>query len=176
MGAATFTSDINVQGNVVCLQLLPAQACIGNSQINASQAAPIDGAKVSAENPGPTSAVELFGASTTIASVTKGMGMGFVAGTLLVFQAFIEVAGSGGGMSVTVDFQKATGSGSWASVLSAVLTINSATAIGTAVVGTITTPSYAAGDRFRAVVVATAGGGTLPQGLVVQARYKENPT
>ncbi len=94
--------------------------------------------------------------------------MAYAAGTLVDFSVWIEVVGTGGGMSVTVDLKKSTGAGAYATVL------NASTAVRTQVQGTITSAAYVAGDIFEAVVTATAGGGTLPTGLSVRLTGIEN--
>ncbi len=73
-----------------------------------------------------------------------------------------------GAATVTVDLKK-----NGTTVLTGVVTIDNANVAYTAEGGVITTPGYVAGDFFEVVVDATAGGGTLPQGLGVEVVFRE---
>ncbi len=108
---------------------------------------------------------------TAATSVTQFLHLPVAAGTISAFSVAIMTAAVGGA-TVTVDLQYWNGS-SWVSNLSAVITINSSTAIDTLVAGTVTTTAYTAGQPLRIVVTATASGGTLPQGLIVRAQLFE---
>lgn len=116
---------------------------------------------------------------TTIATEKKEPYIQYGAtGTLLAVEvANTGTVGSGGGMSVTVDVLKSTGGGAFASVLSAVVTINASTTIRTAVAGSISggTNALVAGDILQVSVTATAGGGTLPKGLSVNLVISTDP-
>ncbi len=74
-----------------------------------------------------------------------------------------------GAATITVDIKK-----NGTTVLSAVVTLNSSNVAYTAVDGTITVPALVAGDILECVAVATAGGGTLGQGLFVFVDIDEN--
>ena len=80
------------------------------------------------------------------------------AGTLQGIKIGCVVANIGAA-SITVDLKK-----NGATVLSAVMTYGVLAAYAL-VTGTIATPAIVAGDVLEAVVVATAGGGTLAKGL-----------
>ena len=77
---------------------------------------------------------------------------------------------------MTVDLKKSSGGGAFASVLTAALVINSATAVRTAVAAVLDAAKddYAAGDVFE-VVVSVSGTGTQAQGLVVTVFFEERP-
>jgi len=75
-----------------------------------------------------------------------------------------------GAATVTVDLKK-----NGATILTGVVTINNSHAAFAEVSGTISSAAYALGDNFELVIVATAGGGTLPQGLYVHTVFNENP-
>jgi len=90
-------------------------------------------------------------------------------GSVVAARAGVRTAGTGGGMSVTVDVRK-----NGTSILTAVITITSAQAAFALVAGSVATAAYLSGDVFEVVVTATAGGGTLPQGLFVDLIFDED--
>jgi hypothetical protein len=69
---------------------------------------------------------------------------------------------------VTVDLRK-----NGTTILTSVITISVAQAAYARVAGAIASAAYIAGDVFELVVTATAGGGTLPQGLFVDTVLRE---
>lgn len=109
---------------------------------------------------------------SSIATLTERIHIGYGAnGTVAAVRCQnTGVVGSGGGMSVTVDVKK-----NGTSILTAVMTINSSTLLNAIVSGSIATAAFVAGDYFDVVVTATAGGGTLPQGLYVDVVFDEDP-
>jgi hypothetical protein len=154
---------------------LPA-ACVGDTQIKAgATGAYVQATKLQHQAPGVIGgSVQIAGPTTTVATVTQTLGMAKGVGTLASLDGWIEVAAVGAA-TVTVDLQKSTGGGAYATVLSATMAISSATVIRTAVPTTISAASYVAGDIFRIVCTATAGGGTLPQGLTLRLVAREEP-
>jgi hypothetical protein len=111
--------------------------------------------------------IQANGAS--VVAATAYLHVPVVAGTINAISAMIMTAATSTG-TVTVDVQTYV-SGSWTTVLSAPLSITSATAINTAVVGTVTVTTYTAAQPMRVVVTAT--GSALPQGLIVNAQLFE---
>lgn len=118
--------------------------------------------------------IELFGPSTTIAALTKLLRIARRGGSLVSLQAATSVQATGD-RSVTVDLQKSTGGGAFASVLSSPLSIPQATAVRTAVTGTISTPSFVAGDIFQLVVALGGTTGSYPQGLIASCDVDQHP-
>jgi hypothetical protein len=74
-----------------------------------------------------------------------------------------------GGATVTVDVKK-----NGATVLSSVITLDSGNTARIMENGTLSGTTLAAGDFLEAVIVATAGGGTIPTGLLVQVIIDED--
>lgn len=74
-----------------------------------------------------------------------------------------------GSATVTVDLKK-----NGTTVLSAVVTLNSANTARVAVDGTITVPGAVVGDFYELVITATAAGGTIPTGLFVEVEVFED--
>lgn len=107
------------------------------------------------------------------AAEQKAVHVGYGAtGSVIGVRAGVRTQGAAGtgGMSVTVDVRK-----NGTSVLTAVVTIDATTAAFAKVPGSVSTPAYVTGDVFEVVVTATAGGGTLPQGLFVDLIFDEDP-
>jgi hypothetical protein len=75
-----------------------------------------------------------------------------------------------GAATITVDLYK-----NGSTVLTGVISLDSGDSAFDNVSGTFTATPYSAGDVFETVVTATAGGGTLGQGLFVQVTFNEDP-
>lgn len=91
------------------------------------------------------------------------------AGEVAAIEAGITVAAVGAA-TVTVDLKK-----NGTTVLTSVITIDNGDSAYAEVTGSISSAAYVAGDVFELVITATAGGGTLPQGLYVDTVFREGP-
>ena len=91
------------------------------------------------------------------------------AGSVAAFEAG-PVTIAAGAATVTLDLRK-----NGTSILTGVITLTSAHAAYNKVAGALNPASvaYALGDVFEVVTVATAGGGTLPQGVFADAVFRE---
>lgn len=116
---------------------------------------------------------ELYGPAVTIAALTKSLYCAQGAGTILGFDAWIEVVASDVSRTVNVDLQKSTAGGAWTTVMSSPVAITSSTTVRTLVAGTVSTPTYIAGDMFRAVVTVAGASGTQATGLTCRLRVDE---
>lgn len=143
---------------------LPA-GCIGDNQADAAN--PFETDKVRHRHHKTFAQANGSAAATEQRVVHVGYG---AAGSVVAIRAGIRTAGSGGGMSVTVDVKK-----NGTSILSSVVTINASTVALAKASATVTTADYEDGDVIEVVVTATAGGGTLPQGLFVDLLFDEDP-
>lgn len=121
----------------------------------------------------PLTYAQADGAS--VADATQTLYVAAAAGTVKSVEVGLGGAAAVGAATVDVDILKSTGGGAFASMLSAAITVDSSTVIRTSEVGTISSGSYADGDILQVSVDATAGGGTLPQGIVVTVICEENP-
>ena len=91
---------------------------------------------------------------------------------LAVECALLTVAA--GDSTVDVDVQQSTGGGAFASILTAAESLDSSTVVRTVVEATLDgTPTLADGDMLLIDIDATAGTGTLPQGLIVDVTIAE---
>lgn len=89
------------------------------------------------------------------------------AGDVVAIEAGPVVAAVGVA-TVTFDLRK-----NGTTVLTGVITITNAHAAYAKVAGAISSAPYVAGDVFELVVTATAGGGTLPQGVFCDVVFRE---
>lgn len=100
--------------------------------------------------------------SGTVASVTIPIHAVFGAtGVLKAIKAGL-ITPCAGAATVTIDLKK-----NGASVLTGVITLNSSTAARAFVAGVLSSTALTVGDFLELVVTATAGGGTVGQGLLV---------
>lgn len=106
---------------------------------------------------------------TAVVSERAGIHIGVGSGTILNFFAALAVP-CVGAATVTVDLLK-----NGVSVLSGIITFNSGVTAFTSVLGTLSGSTYSAADVYEVNVTATAGGGTIGQGLTVMLYTKESP-
>ena len=112
-----------------------------------------------------------------IATATLDLHIAQATGEIVAFEAAITGVVATGDRSVTVDLQKSTGGGAFATVLSAAITLDSGNALRVLEAGTVSTTTFADGDLLRVVVTQVAGStGTRPQGLAVTVTVRENPS
>lgn len=88
--------------------------------------------------------------------------------TLVAFKAG-SIAPATGNATVTLDLRK-----NGATVLTAVVTLNSSNAARVVVAGVLASTSLAQGDVIEVVITATAGTGTLPTGVFGYAEVRED--
>jgi hypothetical protein len=94
-------------------------------------------------------------------------------GVAVAFQAAITGAAISGAYTFTVDLQKSTSGGAYASILSAPLTFNSSSTLRQYYGATISNGSLIQGDILIAVVTVSGGSGTQAQGLQVTLTMEE---
>ena len=96
------------------------------------------------------------------------------AGTVIAFECGHEVI-AGGDKSATFDLQKSTAGGAFATILSAVVTLNSTTPVRVMVVGTLTAGAALIDGDILKIVVAIAGStSTYPKGIFCEVVIHEN--
>lgn len=156
--------DLYVSGNLRVDSLTLPYNCVGDQQISAS-AGLIAYNKTQKQRACKYS--QKYG--TAVASERNGIHIGLGSGTITGFFAALAVP-CAGAATVTVDLLK-----NGTTVLSGVITFNSGVAAFASAIGTISSASYASGDVYEVSVTATAGGGTIGQGLTVMLYTTENP-
>lgn len=94
--------------------------------------------------------------------------------TVIDARASITTQATGSDRTVTVDVQKATGGGAFATIMSSTINITHTTAINTSVDGTVgAAGALVAGDILQVVVTVAGVAGAQAQGLVVSVTLQE---
>lgn len=119
--------------------------------------------------------IELFGPTTTITALTKLLMIMRQSATLVHAEAIQTVQATGADRTVTVDIQKSTGAGAFASIMSATIGFTNSSAIRTPVAGTFSVPSLVDGDILQAVVTVAGSASAQAQGLLLSLTIDELP-
>lgn len=109
---------------------------------------------------------ELYGPAVTVAALTKLAYIGKGVGTITAVRACVITPANDASRTVTVDLQKSTAGGAFATILSGTVGFTNGSTARTLVAGTISSASYAAGDLFQWVVTVAGGSGTQAAGLL----------
>jgi hypothetical protein len=112
-------------------------------------------------------------AGSVVASETRVVHIAKAAGTIAYVAVVTDTAPTGGDKAFTVDVKKSTGGGAFASVLSAVVTVNSSSTSKTPQAGTVSVAAYAAGDVLEIVIAASGSTGTQGYGPCVTVYLQE---
>lgn len=113
-----------------------------------------------------------------VVSETKLLYIAHAAGTVQRVRVRPTTAPTGGDKKFTVDIQKASNaSGTWTSLLTAVITVDSSSADDTYQDGSlIASPTLSGGDAVRVVITASGTTGSQGQGFVVSVHLDEDPS
>lgn len=106
-------------------------------------------------------------ANTAAADETRMIHVAMAAGEVLAFEAG-SIAKAVGDATCTVDLKK-----NGSSILSAVITLDSANMNRVTEAATIASAAYVDGDVFEVVIDGTIGTGTLPTGVFCSAKFQE---
>jgi hypothetical protein len=165
-----------IQGGMIVYGSLSASAIeypalsVKNSHVSETAGDRLTAAKVVHQF--PVSYYQADGAA--VAAQTATLHIAKAAGTLVGIQAVITGVVPTTTDTVTIDFQKSTAGGAFATMLTGTIVLDIASVIRVPESGTpIATPTYAAGDVLRIVVTVS---GTSGQGLGVTAFVQENPS
>lgn len=170
MAQTQFESDLYVNGNIACRTLTIPDSTVTNAKVSASAA--IAATKLEHQFPvhysqAPGSAIV---AATTDLHIVYG-----ATGTIVQFEAAITGSVTAGDYTATLDLQKSTGGGSFASVLSASLVLDSANTIRVPESATLSSTSLVDGDILRLVVTVAGTTGSQSQGLIARVFLREVP-
>jgi len=163
MATTRIPTDVQVVGELSCSTFAPPTSCIGDAAFKTSDPLTAD----KQQHRWIRQLTQVHGSAGVserrVVHVAKG------AGTIDLVRAGVVVA-CVGAATITVDVWK-----NGTTVLSAVISLGSADVAYAKKSGTVTVPAYAAGDVLEVVAVATAGGGTIGQGLFVDVICTEAP-
>lgn len=145
---------------------LPA-GCVGNSEVATN--AGISASKLIHEisKCSPKASGTDVTAGTEMIHTAKG------SGSISAFKVAVDTAPTGGDKAYTVDLKKSTGAGAFATVLSAVVTVNSSSTTRTVYSGTVSSATYAAGDIFEVVWAVSGSTGSQGQGALAEVFFEE---
>jgi hypothetical protein len=119
---------------------------------------------------------QLFAEGTTITALASEL-LHIVrgaTGTVVAFEAIITTQATGGDRTVTVDLQKSTGGGAFATILTTTVNITNATVIRTPVAAVIGAGgALVDGDILRAVVSVAGSAGAQAAGLLITLTFEE---
>lgn len=172
MPQTRFDNDIHCAGTISAATFNLSASCVSNADVEAN--AQIAATKLQQQNTGCGNSDELFGPTTSVAALTKTIGMAYATGTILEFAAWIEVVATGADRTITVDLHKATGAGAYATILSATVGFTNASSVRTKVTGTLSSTSVVAGDVLRVVVTVSGAAGNQATGLSYRLTITEN--
>jgi hypothetical protein len=113
----------------------------------------------------------------TIAAATQYLkAIHGTAGAVVALDAAITETLPSGDHTVTIDLQKSTGAGAFATILSATLVFNSSSTLRTVVAGSIASADLVAGDLLKLTVAVAGSTGAQGAGLIVTVTINEDPS
>jgi hypothetical protein len=113
---------------------------------------------------------------TAVVAQTIDVYIARAAAVLVSFEAAITGAlADDASRHVTVDLQKSTGGGAFATMLSGVIDLTSSSTLRTAVAAALSSSALVDGDILRVIVAVSGGAGNQAQGLVFEATIAESP-
>ena len=168
------TEDLELRGDVTITgNLYPPQSSIKNAHISGDTSDRIAAAKVVHQY---TLDEELAEQATTVTAVERLIHI--VRGATATLEAVeaIVVTAPTGDYTVTVDLQKSTGGGAFATVLSATMQFSSSSTALTPVVASLSSTSLVDGDVLKLVVTVSGTTGAQAKGLLASVTITEQPS
>lgn len=153
--------DVHIVGNLTGATVTPSSSTVTDASVSASAA--ISASKIVHQH------VRTFGQSGNAADETRTIHKAYGAGTVTAVVASCITAAVGSD-TCTVNIKK-----NGTTILSSVVTINSSSVAYTGQAGTVSVPSYSAGDEFTVTFDYTSAGGTAPTGVSATLIVRENP-
>lgn len=165
IGNATFADDVVFVGTVT----LP-DGTITNAMVNS-------GASIAAAKAVHRSPIVYYQAEgSDVASATASIYHARTAGEIVAVEVCPITAPTGGDKQFTVDVKNGDASTAFASVLSAVVTVDNTSVDKTPQTGTVSSATIADGDILQVVVTASGSTGSQGQGVTVVIWVNENPS
>ena len=159
MGQSRIDGDLFVNGRISSTGLTAPASSITNSNIAA--AAGIDSSKLDHRFR------KHYNQNSTASSATVAIHIANAAGSVNGIKAG-SVAACSGAATITINLLK-----NGASILTGVIQLDNGNTARVSESGAFASTTYASGDFFELVIVATAGGGTLGTGLLVDVEFDE---
>lgn len=110
-----------------------------------------------------------------VAAITIPVHTFYKDGTIVAFEVTPRAKPTGGDKAYTVDLKRGNAGGAAASVLSAVVTVNSGSADRTPQAGTISSAACSDGDTLEIVIATSGSTGSQGIGVTVTITITENP-
>lgn len=170
--ASRLQGDYHITGNLTLGSIRIPDGDVTNDSIEAG--AEIDASKVMHQFPID---VQLVAPAVAITAMTRLLHI--VRGgdaTLVAAEAIITTQATDVSRTVTVDIQKSTAGGAFASVCTTPIQISSSTSIRDAVAAVFSSTALVAGDILQAVVTVAGGAGNQAEGLLLTLTLIENPS
>lgn len=160
-------NDLHVAGHLSCKTFTLPAASVGNATIQG--AAGIEATKVVHQFPLTVQQASTVTNATTLLHILRAVG------TVVSFEAITATPATGADRTVTIDLQKSTGAGAFATILSAPISLDDATTARTVVSGTVSNPSLVDGDLLQVIVTVAGAAGSQASGLLVTTTLREEP-
>jgi hypothetical protein len=169
MAQDLINNDLHVNGALSCKTFTLPAASVTNASVAGGAA--IDATKLVHQFPlyvqqSPGSAVV---AATTLLHIARA------AGSIVAIEAMTTTPATGADRTVTIDLQKSTGGGAFASALTTTIVLDDDTTARTPVAGTVASPSLVDGDQLQLVVTVAGAAGAQADGLLVTVTVREEP-
>lgn len=150
-------------------QFTAPENSIGNNAVNAGD--PLDADKVQHNR---SLNVELAEGAAAIVAINKLLFVARSDCTILEFTGTIVVQATGGDRTVSIDLQKSTGGGAFATICTTPVQITNATTILVPVAAVLASATLVAGDLLRAVVTVAGAAGNQAKGLLINLSIDED--
>jgi hypothetical protein len=155
-------------GNLSAQRFTPPAGSIANAAI--ADGADIDASKLEGEYRHTLTLTGAVTAQTVYVTVIRG-----AQATLLTLAAAItEVVATGADRTVTIDLQKSTGGGAFATVLTGTLVFDDSSILRTVDEASVATPGLVAGDILKLTVAVAGAAGAQAQGLACSVTWNED--
>lgn len=162
MAQTIVDSDLHVRGALSAQSINIPTGTIEDADVNGS--ADISASKLIRHQ---SIDEQIVAPATAITAATRLLHICRAAGTLVSFEAIVTKVATGADRTVTVDLQKSSGGGAFATVLSATIGFTNASTVRVPVAATINTTTLADGDILQAVVTVAGSAGNQAEGLLV---------
>jgi hypothetical protein len=167
---STIDGNLVVAGSLLASTLVPSPGCITDDSVQ--ELANIDASKLEHQHQITT---ECFDYVTTVAALVRDIHIARGAGQAVQLSAWVTTPATGGDRTVTVDLQRSTAGGAFATVMSVTVSFSNGSTARTVVDGTVNPAldDYIADDLFRLVVSVAGSAGNQAIGLTALAVFRE---